>query len=122
MKTFKTRAAQGEIQIIRVGDVTVTASAPKGFTPLSLENGKRIIGHSETGHHHVLDGEADVFVMDRPPEGMRILRAIVANDTPLVHLRDYDTHAPIMLSPGEYEFRIGREYDPYAELARQQMD
>ena len=30
--------------------------------------------------------------------------------------------AAIMLEPGEYEFRIAREYDPYAELARQSQD
>jgi hypothetical protein len=121
MKTFKVAAAQGEIQIRRIGDNT-TPQRMKGFTPLAREYGKLIIGHSETGHHHVLDGNAAVFVMDRPPEGMRILRAIVESDTPLVHLRDYDTHAPHMLPPGEYEFRIGREYDPYENLARQQMD
>ena len=28
----------------------------------------------------------------------------------------------IALPPGEYQFRIAREYDPYAELARQSMD
>lgn len=123
MKTFTKAAAQGEIHIRRIGDVpSDRGKAPKGFHPLELENGKRIIGHSETGHHHILDGEADVFVMDRPPEGMRILRAIVESPTPLVHLREYDTHEPIMLQPGMYEFRIGREYDPYEELARQQAD
>lgn len=122
MKTFKNRAAQGEIQITRIGDVPTVKRVLRGFSPLPLENGTRIVGHSETGHHHVLDGEADIYVMDHPPEGMRILRAIVESDTPLVHLRDYDTHETIMLSPGEYEFRIGREYDPYAELARQQAD
>lgn len=36
--------------------------------------------------------------------------------------RLYDTHAPIALQPGCYEIRIGREYDPYADVARRQAD
>lgn len=123
MKTFTARAAQGEIYIRRIGDLPPSKKAPAGYTALTVEDGKLIIGHSETGHHHVLDPRhCSVAVMDRPPEGMRILRAIVESPTPLVHLRDYDTHEPIMLTPGEYEFRITREFDPYEQLARQQMD
>jgi hypothetical protein len=60
--------------------------------------------------------------MDRPPEGMKILRAILANPTSLDHQRDHDTHESIELAPGEYEIRIAREYDHYAELARQSAD
>jgi hypothetical protein len=62
------------------------------------------------------------MVLDKPPEGMKILRAILENPTSLDHLREHDTHESIMLEPGEYEFRIGREHDHYAELARQSQD
>lgn len=123
MKTFNISAAQGELYVRRVGDLPKSRGIPVGYTELPREDGKLIVGHSETGHHHVLDGHAcSVAVMDRPPEGMRILRAIVEGDTPLVHLRDHDTHEPIMFGPGEYEIRVTREYDPYEKLARQQMD
>lgn len=124
MKTFKTTAAQGEIMIRRIGDVPATPGFGPGFVALHLEHGRFVIGHSETGHHHVLsciDG-CSVAVMERPPEGMRILRAIIENPMSLDHQRDHDTHESIALPPGEYEFRIAREYDPYAELARQSMD
>ena len=40
----------------------------------------------------------------------------------LVHERGHDTHETIHHDPGNYEYRIGREYDPYSELARQQAD
>lgn len=120
MQTFKTVAAQGEITVIRIGDVRKTKLAG---TPLKPENGRFIIGHSETGHHHVIDAKgASVTVLDRAPEGMRILRAILEQPTSLDHLREFDTHEPIELPPGEYEFRIGREYDPYQEIARRQAD
>lgn len=111
-------AAQGEITIRKI------VSVPKGCSPLALESGQFVIGHSETGHHHVLDRVkgCKVSVLDNPPEGMRILYAILENPTLLKHQRPFDTHAPIELDPGVYEFRIAREYDPYGELARQQAD
>jgi hypothetical protein len=121
MKTFKRVAAQGEITIVRVGDVP-TRKKLNGDA-LVLENGRYVIGHSETGHHHVLD-RADgvtVSVVDTS-EGMRILRAILENPTVLEHQRPYDTHEPLLLAPGEYEFRIGREYDPFEEIMRTQAD
>lgn len=121
MKTFKKIAAQGEITIIRIS--RVKKDGVHAGVPLQAENGRFVIGHSETGHHHVIDAKgASVTVLEEAPEGMRVLRAILENPTALVHLRDYDTHEPIVLEPGEYEFRIGREYDPYAEIARRQAD
>lgn len=123
MQTFKIAAAQGEITIRRLGNAHKRRGLPTGFTPMGAEHGRFVIGHSETGHHHVLDAaSASVAVMERPSEGMRILRLIVENPTPLVHLREHDTHEPILIEPGEYEVRIQREYDPYAELARQVAD
>lgn len=117
MLTFKTIAAQGEITIRRI------ARVPSGCTTLKPEGGKFIIGHSETGHHHCIGTVgASVSVLDRPPEGMRVLYAILENPTSLDHLRDHDTHESIVLEPGAYEFRIAREFDHYAELARQSAD
>lgn len=124
MRTFKIVAAQGEITITRLGPAPQRALASDGFSSMQPERGRFIVGHSETGHHHVLsriDGVA-VATMDRPPQGMRILRAILENPTSLDHLRGHDTHESIMLDPGEYEFRIAREFDHYAELARQSAD
>lgn len=123
MKAFKLTAAQGELSIRRIGDLPADRAVPAGYTHLPAEDGKLIVGHSETGHHHCFAPDSvSVAVMDRAPEGMRILRAIVESPTPLVHLRDHDTHEPIMFEPGEYEIRITREFDPYEQLARQQMD
>lgn len=123
MKTFKICAAQGEITVRRIGDLPAPGKCHKGFTPMKPEDGVLIVGHSETGHHHVLAHEdANVMIMDKPPEGLRILLALVHTATPLTHQRSYDTHAPVMLEPGEYELRIAREYDPYEDLARQVAD
>lgn len=121
MKTFVNTAAQGEIIIRRLARGTIKR---EDCTPLAKEGGRYIIGHSETGHHHCLsrDEGCDVMVLNKAPEGMRILYAILDNPVSLDHHRDHDTHESIMLEPGEYEFRIAREFDPYAALARRSAD
>ncbi len=121
MRTFTKVAAQGEITIRRLGEGLGTKT---GYTELKPEHGKFVIGHSETGHHHVLDRVegVQVFTKDQAPEGMKVLYAILDEPTSLDHLRPHDTHESLLLEPGEYEFRIAREFDPYAELARISAD
>lgn len=106
--------AQGEVMIFRcVGHM------PAGVKPLTDldRHGRPIIGHSESGHHHVL--ERAVAVMEKPdaPAGMRILYALLDEPTALIQDAGHP-HAPHMLEPGLYEFRIAREYDPFMEQAR----
>lgn len=123
MKSFQIVAAQGEISIRKIGDLPKNKKLPKGCTALKADGRHFIIGHSETGHHHVIDADgAVVGVMDAPPAGMRILYTILENPTELEHLRPHDTHETIVVEPGVYEIRIAREFDHYAELARQSAD
>ena len=117
MKSFKKIAAQGEIGVRKIGKV------PAGLSRIEQTNGRVIVGHSETGHHHTVDGDCvEVYAAKTAPDGMRVLYAIVNAVTLLEHQRPHDTHESIELQPGMYEFRIGREYDPYAEVARRQAD
>lgn len=117
MKTFDQYSAQGELSLRKI------AKMPEGVTPVAAVDGRIIVGHSETGHHHTVDGDCvDVFEAKTAPEGMRILYAIVKEVTTLEHHRSFDTHEPLGLQPGMYEIRIGREFDPYAEIARTQAD
>ncbi len=109
--------AQGEITIFRV------SAMPEGLTPYTEKDkrGRAIISHSESGHHHVLDG--DVAVLERPdsPPGMRILYALL--DQPTALIQDAaDAHGQHNLDAGVYEFRIAREYDPFSEQVRQVAD
>lgn len=123
MKTFNQIAAQGEITIRRVGDLPKDRKLPKGYSALKASGRYFIIGHSETGHHHVIDAVgATVGVMEKPPAGMRVLYMILENPLALEHLRGHDTHETIVNEPGVYEVRIAREFDHYAELARQLDD
>lgn len=117
MKNFTKTAAQGEISIRRIDKL------PDGLVPMKPENGVFVVGHSETGHHHVMTMErAQFFEAKNAPAGMKILYAILDEPKELIHQRGFDTHEPIKHDPGMYEFRLGREFDPYAELARQVAD
>lgn len=117
MKVFSEVAAQGEIGIRRI------AKLPDGLVPVKAESGVYVIGHSETGHHHVMTMErAKVFESPTAPEGMRVLYAILDEPKELTHQRDFDTHETISFQPGIYEFRSGREFDHYEALARKQAD
>ncbi len=113
MLEFKRTAAQGELTITRI------AKAPKNIgTAVAPVNGVIIVGHSETGHHHVVD--ADCATLTRVDAFTAFLN--VFKPTAIVHKRDADTHPPIGLQPGMYEFRTGREFDPFEEVIRASLD
>ncbi|PCJ96662.1 MAG: hypothetical protein COA52_01295 [Hyphomicrobiales bacterium] len=107
MKKFNKIAAQGEAFIRRIDN------RPDDLIPVKSENGRHIIAHSETGHHHVMNaGDCQLLERVNVSEGMRILHLIVEKTTSLEHLRNNDTHEAIQFEPGEYEIRIQREYTP----------
>ncbi len=118
MRILETLGAQGEIRMFRVDEI------PTGVKPLKRENGHLIIGHSETGHHHVLLADrVQAFEATEAPEGMRVLYAILESPGELKHLRGHDTHKSHAFEAGDkIMFRTDREYDPYAELARRVAD
>lgn len=108
MKTFKSIAAQGDLLLIKIDSI------PEGLTQVEPEGTRHILAHSETGHHHTVD------VMDaiRPnvtfyKTGSDLLAYLhVTEETPVIHQRDFDTHEPILIPPGEYEIRRQQEWTP----------
>ena len=109
--------AQGEITIIRISAV------PHGMETKPVERtGKGwIISHSKSGHHHVLTGGEVMERTDKVPAGMQVLYAML--DAPASLIQDAQTpHGGYELPAGFYEFRIAREYDPFAEQARRVTD
>ena len=82
---------------------------PDGLKKAEPENGKIIVTHSETGHHHVMEAnDAEMF------QGPDLLTAflLVRKTTRLEHLRPHDTHEAIAFEPGSYEVRRQREHVP----------
>jgi hypothetical protein len=107
MKTVKNYAAQGDMMLIRYsGDL------PKGFEPAK----DRIVAHSETGHHHIAQGDCVLYKSDKDP--MRMF--LVARDSVSIeHKRDTDTHETLDLffdtakgAKNIWEIRRQREHTP----------
>jgi hypothetical protein len=109
--------AQGEITIIKIDAI------PEGIStkPVERTASGYVISHSESGHHHVLTAGD---VMERTtdvPRGMQIIYALL--DAPAALVQDAPVpHGGYNLQPGVYEFRISREFDPFAEQARRVAD
>ena len=102
--------SQGDVFFRPVGSI------PTGKRAVDIDDGKLIVTHSETGHHHVVD----VDVIDGKPnvimyaDGDNPLLAWLEVNRPATvkHLRSFDTHADITLPAGRYEIRRQREYVP----------
>ena len=110
MKTFRNQAAQGDLLIRRIPALPVT-----GLKPLATENGNFIVAHSETGHHHVIAERPNVQVFtseDPMISYLQVIEATEATEALMEHLRSYDTHETISITPGIYELRRQREYTP----------
>lgn len=109
MKFKPPYTAQGDLSIFSVDEI------PKGLAEAKPENGKHIVAHSESGHHHVIDGNT-VRVYN---ENEFISYLDVEKESNVVHLRNFDTHKPITLPPGKYRISRQREYisDGYRRAA-----
>ncbi len=120
MKTFKKHAAQGEIDIEKITQLP-PMSGLKKITPVS---GQYIIGHSETGHHHVLEADrVKAVYQGTNAEGMAVLYALLKKGAELKHLRSFDTHESIGFADGDIvSFVTGEEYDHYAQQAKPHLD
>lgn len=104
MRTFNNICAQGDILVRRIDKL------PDGVVPVAPENGKVIVTHSETGHHHVMTMER-TKAYRLPDSIMDIFLTVKGGDT-LQHLRPNDTHEAIKFAPGNYHVRRQREYVP----------
>lgn len=104
--------AQGELYFRAIPEL------PTGLTLVEPVNGQYIVGHSETGHHHVVDAPGTTMYAD--PKNRLMAFLVVTAATSLRHLRPHDTHASVALNPGTvWEVRRQREYVPggWAQVA-----
>ena len=109
MKTFKNCAAQGDLMIRRIEKLS------ENLNLMNPENGAYIVAHSETGHHHVIAERQNVRVFESDDPLISYLEVIEATEeteTLIEHLRSFDTHESLLITPGIYEIRRQREYTP----------
>lgn len=112
-------AAQGEVRVYKIDALPPCAETRKAEL---TKSGAAIISHSEEGNHHCVHGANVMERTNDVPAGMQIFYAIVKNATKLQ--QDAATpHKSITLEADSiYEFRVAREYDPFAEQARRVAD
>lgn len=117
IKTCELTNAHGEVNFFRITDGAMDLV---GFTAIKPVKGSYIVGHSESGHNHILEA-AGVDVMEREYEGMKILRAIVKTPVALKQSAG-SPHKQQIVEPGEYFITNNVEYNPFAEQARRVAD
>lgn len=101
MKTVDEVAFQGDVMFRKVKEIPKSAKAEK----LRAEV---ILAHSETGHHHVLEGKlVGMFRKD----AMTCYLSL-SEPADIVHKRPFDTHETLRLTPGIWEVRRQREWSP----------
>lgn len=99
---------QGELVLQKINDrELIGAEKVKNY----------VVSHSETGHHHVLEG--DVMVLER--EGKDTLIEVL-QDTELVHRKSTDKHNTHIIGKGIYRKIIKKEYDPFQRVMRKVWD
>jgi len=103
-KTFKNQAAQGDCLITRVDKL------PEGVKEIDpQEDGRLIVAHSETGHHHYINkSEARFYGTDDP----MVCYLTVDSSATMIHDRSFDTHVPLNIPSGTWKMNRQREHTP----------
>jgi hypothetical protein len=104
MKTVVNMAAQGDVLFRRVD------ALPKDAKQIR-EQGRIVVAHSETGHHHAIDDSGVIrFEVSDP---LVCYLQLASDGCDVVHHRPYDTHETLRLQgPGVFEVRRQREHTP----------
>ena len=88
------------------------------LSEMRIDSNRAIIGHSETGHHHVLEPvladvpfhEAAQILIDAVNDNLMDIKLLQSCN--LIHLRGFDTHKTYTLPPGDYIRSIREEQGP----------
>ncbi len=80
-----------------------------------------IVGHSESGHHHVLEASGVTMKRATDSKGFEILHAIVTKPTKLKQAAG-SPHKQQIVQPGKYIITKNIETDPFTKQARRVAD
>lgn len=78
-----------------------------------------IVGHSETGHHHVLESKYEFEVIEGEKEELFVR---LFEPAKIVHQKTFDVHRTLEVPAGTYQVIRKKEYDPFREVVRQVWD
>lgn len=77
-----------------------------------------IVGHSETGHHHVLESKEEFGVMlDKA-----ITYIQLTQPADLVHQKTVNAHKTLTVPAGTYQIIHKTEYEPFQKVRREVWD
>jgi hypothetical protein len=110
MKNILKPIRHGEIMLVPANKV------PKGKT---TKHTNFIIGHSETGHHHVIESR-NPFEMTETETGELYIKLF--GDAAIVHKKTTDKHKTLTISKGIYQRFHDTEYDPFAGVIQAVKD
>jgi len=135
-KTFEKQALRhGEVVVIPID------ALPEGIE-LEYEGKNHPIGHSETGHHHVLTADAMVFnpvsAVSNSTAYQFLCKKIWGDDSTLwpeelvpfkaksggqiVHQKSFDVHAPIDVLKGLYVKYTKRRFNYFSKMMEKVVD
>jgi len=92
---------------------------PDNAAEVTRKDGRLIVAHSETGHHHAIDSD-DARLFRDPQDPLVAYLSIEGSGAELVHHRAWDTHESVLIPPGMYKVCKQAEYTP--EGVREVMD
>ena len=95
--------AQGDLLFVPVDVIPASAKLAQA------KDGYYIVGHSETGHHHVMEKARGELYEAADDQFCAYIKSLGAE---IEHRRPHDTHAPVMLAEGNWQVRRQREYTP----------
>lgn len=97
--------AQGDVLFIRRAALPANAAQVR-------DDGRIVVAHSETGHHHAVDDDGVVRYEVGDP--LVCYLRVDGLGASVVHHRPWDTHAPVVLDGGGavWEVRRQREWTP----------
>lgn len=110
-KDTRTPIQHGEIMLVPVPD--------KGFKSAKSVNAC-IVGHSETGHHHVVESKTPFEVMGDVEKHDLFVRLF--EPAKLVHKKSVEKHKTLPVLPGVWKILHKSEYSPWEKVTRRVQD
>lgn len=104
---------------IRHGEILLVP-IPAEELPKRVSTGSSsvIVGHSETGHHHVLESDTEFEVFTEADE---MFLNLVSSGT-LVHQKATDRHMDLTVPAGTWKVVKKNEFDPFRNITRRVVD
>lgn len=107
-----------KLAAIRHGEILLkpVAGIPKGTV---TKQTTFIVGHSETGHHHVLESAVDFELTETDKKELYFR---LFEPAKIVHKKTTDKHRTLTIPAGLYKRYHDTEYDPFSKIIRDVAD